>query len=60
MRENIRHATLLTDQTKPEIAETYPVEVKRFDNLGIEIIEPALCKIDVEGFELEVLEGMAG
>ena len=57
-RDTIIHATLLQDTTKPNIKETYDVPVRRFDSIGIAIEEPALCKIDVEGFELPVLQGM--
>lgn len=57
-RDTIQHATLLTDMTKPELLEGYEVEVKKFDSLALEISPPCLVKIDVEGFELEVLSGM--
>jgi len=36
----------------------YPVQVKRFDRLMNGFERPALCKIDVQGAELQVLQGM--
>ena len=36
------------------------VPMRRFDSLIKEIDRPALCKIDVQGAELMVLEGMTG
>ena len=33
------------------------VNLKRFDNLGIQILRPCFVKIDVEGAELKVLKG---
>lgn len=38
--------------------EQYPVAVKRFDRLMNGFERPALCKIDVQGAELHVLQGM--
>lgn len=38
--------------------EQYPVAVKRFDRLMNSFERPALCKIDVQGAELHVLQGM--
>lgn len=38
--------------------ERYPVAVKRFDRLMNGFERPALCKIDVQGAELHVLQGM--
>jgi hypothetical protein len=57
-RETIIHATLLKDFTNPIMTDRYEVQVSRFDRLPIEIERPALCKIDVEGAELSVLQGM--
>ena len=34
--------------------------MRRFDSLIDEIARPSLCKIDVQGAELMVLEGMTG
>jgi hypothetical protein len=34
---------------------TVPIEIRRFDDLGL---KPVAAKIDVEGLELDVLEGM--
>jgi FkbM family methyltransferase len=37
--------------------EIKSISVKRFDSLDIDISRPCLLKIDVEGYELKVLEG---
>jgi len=39
--------------------ETVPVTVTTLDALIAEYGEPAFCKIDVEGYELEVLQGLS-
>lgn len=61
-RGNIGGNTLLAGQIPPEhIADSYAVPVHRLgDYLGKHGIEaPALIKIDVEGFEYQVIRGMA-
>lgn len=58
VRDTIQHATFLQDIGKPELQSTYQVAVRRFDDLDIPILSPCLAKVDVEGFELEVLKGM--
>lgn len=57
-RDTIQHSTLLMDSTKPDIKYEYEVEMYRFDSLEIELSSPVLLKIDVEGYELEVLKGL--
>jgi FkbM family methyltransferase len=57
-RDTIISSTLLTDMTKPDITEYYDVDMVRFDSLDIKIKSPCICKIDVEGAELAVLDGM--
>ena len=58
IRDTIIHASLLRDIGMPEIIDKYEVPVRRFDQLFHIIERPALCKIDVEGAEMMVLEGM--
>jgi FkbM family methyltransferase len=57
-RNTIISSTLLSDVTKPELVGSYDVDMVRFDSLDIEIKSPCVCKIDVEGAELAVLEGL--
>jgi FkbM family methyltransferase len=57
-RDTIVNSTLLNDLTRPTIQETYRVPMRRFDSLFHAVERPALCKVDVEGAELMVLEGM--
>ncbi len=60
VRDTIQHSTFLLDLSQPALQSTYDVDVRRFDELDVSIDSPTLAKIDVEGFELEVLRGMAG
>jgi FkbM family methyltransferase len=60
IRPDIQGATLLEDVTPREILRHDRVPVRRFDSLIGEIARPALAKIDVQGAELMVLEGMTG
>jgi FkbM family methyltransferase len=57
-RSTIIHATLLRDITMPPVEYEYDVPVQRFDKLFLSLERPALCKIDVEGAESLVLQGM--
>jgi hypothetical protein len=50
----------MEDVTQPKITTSYEVDVQRFDERFRRFDRPALCKIDVEGGELSVLEGMSG
>jgi FkbM family methyltransferase len=60
IRPDIQGATLLEDFTPREILRHDRVPMRRFDALFDEIDRPALAKIDVQGAELMVLEGMSG
>jgi FkbM family methyltransferase len=60
IRPDIQAATLLEDVTPREIVRHDSVPIRRFDSLFDEIARPALAKIDVQGAELMVLEGMSG
>jgi len=52
MRESGRFGEL-------EWNKTATVQVRTIDSLIAELGEPAFCKIDVEGFELEVIKGLS-
>jgi FkbM family methyltransferase len=58
MRNTIIHASFMQDIGKPRIVDKYQVPVTRFDALFPFLERPVLCKIDVEGAEMMVLEGM--
>jgi FkbM family methyltransferase len=60
IRPDIQGATLLEDFTPREILRHDRVPMRRFDSLFGQIARPALAKIDVQGAELMVLEGMSG
>lgn len=60
IRPDIQAATLLDDVTPHETLRRDRVPLRRFDSLFGEIPRPALVKIDVQGAELMVLEGMTG
>jgi FkbM family methyltransferase len=60
IRPDIQGATLLEDFTPREIVRHDRVPMRRFDALFDDIARPALVKIDVQGAELLVLEGMSG
>jgi len=57
-RHTIIHATLLRDLTEPTIEKKYEVPVRRFDEHFGSFERPVLCKIDVEGAESLVIQGM--
>ena len=59
IRPDIQAATLFDDVGEREIVRRDRVPIRRFDSLIQDIARPALCKIDVQGAELMVLEGMA-
>jgi len=51
-------STFLEEIGEVEISRRYMVSVRRFDEVIGDIERPALAKIDVQGFEMEVLCGM--
>ena len=60
IRPDIQGATLFDDVANHEVLRRDRVPMRRFDSLVEEIARPSLCKIDVQGAELMVLEGMTG
>ncbi len=60
VRSDIQGSTLLEEVGPREFVRFDRVPVRRFDALFASFARPALCKIDVQGAELMVLEGMAG
>jgi FkbM family methyltransferase len=62
VHENIGGSTIFIQEGLADTARTtsYPVPVRRLDELVKAFESPALCKIDVQGAELGVLRGMEG
>ncbi len=60
VRAEIGASSLLDEVGDAEIARRYTVPVKRFDEVVSGFSRPALVKIDVQGYELQVLKGMSG
>jgi FkbM family methyltransferase len=58
VREKIIHSTLYAEGGKGRNINEYEVQMRRFDALIGSFEHPSLCKIDVQGAELEVLLGM--
>jgi FkbM family methyltransferase len=58
VRTKIDEATLFREIGVARSKSRYEVDVERFDALIFDFDRPALCKIDVQGAELTVLEGM--
>lgn len=56
--DDIQGATFFKEFGPLGATERYRVPVKRFDRAFPEFVRPALCKIDVQGSELNVLHGM--
>ncbi len=59
IRPDIQAATLLDDVSERAVVRHDRVPMRRFDALIGDIARPSLCKIDVQGAELMVLEGMS-
>lgn len=60
IRPDIQAATLCEDLTPHEVVRRDTVPLRRFDTLIGRFDRPALCKIDVQGAELIVMQGMTG
>jgi FkbM family methyltransferase len=58
VRPEHRGSTFFEEVGDAEIAEEIEVDVRRFDALPLTIIRPSLMKIDAQGSELMILEGM--
>lgn len=56
--DDIQGATFFREVGSPGITARYQVPVRRFDQAFPEFECPALCKIDVQGSELDVLRGI--
>ncbi len=59
VRDEIGGSTLFREVGPYVSVAKYEVPVRRFDALIANFARPALCKIDVQGAELMVLDGMA-
>jgi FkbM family methyltransferase len=60
VRDDIGGSTFFREVGAYVSVAKYEVPVQRFDALIGDFARPALCKIDVQGAELMVLEGMSG
>jgi FkbM family methyltransferase len=60
VRSDIQESTLLEEVGPRRVRRIDRVPLRRFDTLFASITRPALCKIDVQGAELKVLDGMTG
>jgi len=57
LKNDIEAASFYPSARDPD-QDSYPVPVRRFDGLITEIKSPSLCKIDAQGFEIEIIHGM--
>ena len=60
IRSDIQGSTLLEEVGTRDFLRFDRVPMRRFDSLFSDFERPALCKIDVQGAELMVLQGMTG
>ncbi len=60
IRSDIQGSTLLEEVGQRDFLRVDRVPLRRFDSLFSKVTRPALSKIDVQGAELMVLEGMTG
>jgi FkbM family methyltransferase len=60
IRADVQGSTLLEEVGPRRALRVERVRMRRFDSLIGAFERPALCKIDVQGAELMVLDGMAG
>ncbi len=60
VRGDIQESTLLEEVGPRRVRRVDRVPLRRFDSLFGPIKGPSLCKIDVQGAELMVLDGMTG
>jgi hypothetical protein len=60
IRADIQGSTLLEEIGPRDFLRFDHVPMRRFDKLFTSFARPALCKIDVQGAELMVLQGMTG
>jgi hypothetical protein len=60
VRQNIGGTTFLKQNGDADtpVVDSYEVQIHRLDELIGDFDTPSLCKIDVQGYELEVLKGM--
>jgi FkbM family methyltransferase len=59
IRADVQGSTLLEEVGQRDFLRFETVPMRRFDNLFTRFARPALAKIDVQGAELMVLEGMS-
>jgi len=60
IRSDIQGSTLFEEWGSRDVLRTERVPLRRFDRVIGDFRRPALCKIDVQGAEMMVLEGMTG
>jgi hypothetical protein len=55
---NIEQSSFFDNRGRSPFITEYEVPVRRFDAIIGEFARPALCKIDAQGYEVNVLQGM--